>query len=146
MLIFSRYPLLRYDFQTSVLFNANRHEDAILLVQEPAATCLNADILACRIVEVSIMRSIKGHCPSPDNEKTGPEGTYKQNEGNQRKGLTFLDMLSGSRGLTFESRRWQTISYSTFRLLSMISSLATHWAGSSCYRFSSTCQKSHSPQ
>ncbi|KAG2743238.1 hypothetical protein P692DRAFT_201795091 [Suillus brevipes Sb2] len=33
------------------LFNADQHEEAMLLVKELAAACPNADILACRVVE-----------------------------------------------------------------------------------------------
>jgi hypothetical protein len=42
-----------YGCQAIALFNANQHEEAILRVQELAAACPNADILACRVVEVS---------------------------------------------------------------------------------------------
>jgi hypothetical protein len=46
-------------FQTIVLFNANQHAEAILRVQELAVAGPSADILACRVVEVSIKHTIK---------------------------------------------------------------------------------------
>jgi hypothetical protein len=48
-----------FRFQAIILFNANEHEEAILRVQELAAACPNADTLACRVVEVSDIHSIK---------------------------------------------------------------------------------------
>ncbi|KAJ8594796.1 hypothetical protein M405DRAFT_440608 [Rhizopogon salebrosus TDB-379] len=36
------------------LFNANQHDEAMLRVQELATACPNADIVACRAVEVSL--------------------------------------------------------------------------------------------
>jgi len=58
------YPLLHYDFQAIALFNANQHEEAMLRVKELVTACPNADILACSVVEVSIMHSIKPGCAS----------------------------------------------------------------------------------
>ncbi|KAG2125183.1 WD40-repeat-containing domain protein [Suillus bovinus] len=34
-----------------ILFNADQHEEAMLLIKELAAACSNADLLACRVVE-----------------------------------------------------------------------------------------------
>ena len=51
--------LLHCSFQAIALFNANQHENAIARVQELASVFPNADTLACRIVEVSIMHSLK---------------------------------------------------------------------------------------
>lgn len=66
LLIKASYIVLAYSlshihrgFKAVVLFNANQHHEAILRVQELAAACPDADILACRIVEVSIMCSTK---------------------------------------------------------------------------------------
>jgi hypothetical protein len=50
------HSLLHRVFQAIALFNANQHEEAMLLVKELAENCPNADIIACRVVEVSIMR------------------------------------------------------------------------------------------
>jgi uncharacterized membrane protein len=50
------YSLFHLAFQAIALFNADQQEEAMLLVKELAAACLNADILACRVVEVSILR------------------------------------------------------------------------------------------
>jgi len=48
------------------LFNANEHQEAILRIGELAA-CPNVDPVACRIVEVSTMRSITlGSCDLVD--------------------------------------------------------------------------------
>jgi hypothetical protein len=43
-------------FQAIALFNANQHEEAILLVEELIAACPNVDPLGCRVVEVSIIQ------------------------------------------------------------------------------------------
>jgi hypothetical protein len=51
------YPLLHSAFQAIALFNAAQHEEAMFLVNELAAACPNVDILGCRVVEVSVMRS-----------------------------------------------------------------------------------------
>jgi hypothetical protein len=50
--------LLHCDFQTIALFNAGEHEEAMLRVEELAASP-NVDTLACRVVEVSIAHSIR---------------------------------------------------------------------------------------
>jgi WD40 repeat protein len=50
------YSLLHFAFQAIALFNADQHEEAMLLVKELAAACPNADILGCRVVEVSVLR------------------------------------------------------------------------------------------
>jgi hypothetical protein len=50
------YPLLHSVFQAIVLFNAAQHEEAMLLVNELAAACPNANALGCHVVEVSVMR------------------------------------------------------------------------------------------
>jgi hypothetical protein len=57
----SRYSPLHnhYDFQAIALFNANQHENAMSRIQQLADACPNADILACRVVEVSVMLTIK---------------------------------------------------------------------------------------
>ncbi|KAG2739206.1 hypothetical protein P692DRAFT_20408094 [Suillus brevipes Sb2] len=39
------------------LFNAVQHEEAMFLVDELADACPTVDILGCRVVEVSVMRS-----------------------------------------------------------------------------------------
>jgi hypothetical protein len=48
--------LLHSVFQVIALFNADQHEEAMLLVKELAAACPNADPLGCRVVEVRIMQ------------------------------------------------------------------------------------------
>jgi hypothetical protein len=53
------YPLLHSAFQAIALFNAAQHEEAIFLVNELADACPTVDILGCRVVEVSVMRSCK---------------------------------------------------------------------------------------
>jgi hypothetical protein len=50
------YSLLHLTFQAIALFNADQHEEAMLLVKELTAACPNADLLVCRIVEVSVLR------------------------------------------------------------------------------------------
>jgi hypothetical protein len=54
--IYLTYSLFHLAFQAITLFNADQHEEAMLLVKELAAACPNADILACRVVEVSVLR------------------------------------------------------------------------------------------
>jgi hypothetical protein len=49
------YSLLHSVFQSIALFNADQHEEAILLIQELAAACLDVDHLGCRVVEVSVV-------------------------------------------------------------------------------------------
>lgn len=51
-------PLLHYGFQVIAMFHAKQHEQAMLRVKELATSCPNADILACSVVEVSIIASI----------------------------------------------------------------------------------------
>jgi hypothetical protein len=48
-----------YDFQAITLFNANHHQHAFSRIQQLAHACPNADILACPVVEVSVMYTIK---------------------------------------------------------------------------------------
>jgi hypothetical protein len=49
--------MLHYGYQAIALFNANQHADAMRRVRELAATCPNGDTtLACRVVEVSVMK------------------------------------------------------------------------------------------
>jgi hypothetical protein len=48
-----------YGFQAIALFNANKHEEAIQRVQELAADFPDTDLLACRVVEVSVKHSTK---------------------------------------------------------------------------------------
>jgi hypothetical protein len=48
------YSLFHHAFQAITLFNADQHEEAMLLVKELAAACPNAD-LGCRVVEVSVL-------------------------------------------------------------------------------------------
>jgi hypothetical protein len=50
------YPLLHLAFQAIALFNADQHEEAMLLVKELAAAFPKADRLGCRVVEVSVLR------------------------------------------------------------------------------------------
>jgi hypothetical protein len=50
------YSLLHLTFQAIALFNADQHEEGMLLVEELAAACSNTDILGCRVVEVSVLR------------------------------------------------------------------------------------------
>jgi hypothetical protein len=50
------YSLLHCVFQAIALFNADQHEEAMLLVEELTAACMNVDPLGCRVVEVSIMQ------------------------------------------------------------------------------------------
>jgi hypothetical protein len=59
--LFLIHPRLHQTFQAIVQFNANRHEDAILRIQELAAACPNADTLACHVVEVSTVRPRFAH-------------------------------------------------------------------------------------
>jgi len=49
--------VLHCGFQAIALFNANEHQEALLRIGELAA-CPNVDPVACRIVEVSTIRSI----------------------------------------------------------------------------------------
>jgi hypothetical protein len=42
------YSLLHLIFQAIALFNADQHEEAMLLVKELATACPNADLLGCR--------------------------------------------------------------------------------------------------
>jgi hypothetical protein len=51
------YSLLYSVPQAIALFNAAQHEEAMFLVKELAAACPNVDIIGCRVVEVSVMRS-----------------------------------------------------------------------------------------
>jgi hypothetical protein len=50
------YSPLHLAFQAIALFNADQHEEAMLLIRELAAACPNADILGCRVVEVSVLQ------------------------------------------------------------------------------------------
>jgi hypothetical protein len=50
------YSLLHCVFQAIALFNADQHEEAMLLVEELSAACPNVDPLGCRVVEVSIIQ------------------------------------------------------------------------------------------
>jgi hypothetical protein len=50
------YSLLHLTFQAVALFNADQHEEAMLLVKELAAACSDADLFGCRVVEVSVLR------------------------------------------------------------------------------------------
>jgi hypothetical protein len=50
------YSLLHLAFQAIALFNADQHEEAMLLVKEIVAACPKADLLGCRVVEVSVLR------------------------------------------------------------------------------------------
>jgi hypothetical protein len=43
-------------FQAVALFNADQHEEAMLLIEELTAACTNVDPLGCRVVEVSIIQ------------------------------------------------------------------------------------------
>jgi hypothetical protein len=47
-------------FQAIALFNADQCEEAMLLVKELAVNCPNADTVACRVVEVSVIRLYLG--------------------------------------------------------------------------------------
>jgi hypothetical protein len=48
--------LVHFVFQAIALFNADQHDEAMLLIKELATGCPNADTRACHIVEVSIMQ------------------------------------------------------------------------------------------
>jgi hypothetical protein len=50
------YSLLHSVYQAIALFNAAQHEEGMVLVNELAAACPHADILVCRVVEVSVMQ------------------------------------------------------------------------------------------
>lgn len=64
--------LLHYGCQAIALFNANEHEEAMLRVKELVRACTNADILACHIVEVSIIHSFKpGLCVNTNFRNSG---------------------------------------------------------------------------
>jgi hypothetical protein len=54
-LIHSAYTVLHCIFQAIALFNADQHEEAMLLVKELVDACPNADTRACHVVEVSII-------------------------------------------------------------------------------------------
>jgi hypothetical protein len=47
------YSLLQYVFEAIALFNADQHNEAVLLIIELAAASPDAD-LGCRVVEVSV--------------------------------------------------------------------------------------------
>jgi hypothetical protein len=49
------YSPLHQVFQAIALFNADQHDEANLLLEELATGCPNADTLACRVVQVSII-------------------------------------------------------------------------------------------
>jgi hypothetical protein len=49
------YALFHCVFQAIALFNADQHQEAMLLIKELAAACPDTDPLARRVVEVSIM-------------------------------------------------------------------------------------------
>jgi hypothetical protein len=51
------FSLLHCVFQAIALFNADQHEEAMLLVKELSAACPNVDPLGCRVVEVSIIQA-----------------------------------------------------------------------------------------
>jgi len=51
-------PCLLY-LQAIAIFNAGKYKEAMIRIQELAAACPNADTLACRVVEVSIIHSMK---------------------------------------------------------------------------------------
>jgi hypothetical protein len=59
MSILSHAHLLSSCIQAIALFNANQHKEAMLRIQELTAVCPNDDTLACHVVEVSIMYSIR---------------------------------------------------------------------------------------
>jgi hypothetical protein len=48
------YSLFHCVFQAIALFNADQHEEAMLLLKELAAACPNTDLLGRRVVEVSV--------------------------------------------------------------------------------------------
>jgi hypothetical protein len=50
------YALFHCVFQAIALFNADQHQEAMLLVKELAAACPDADLLGCCVVEVSALR------------------------------------------------------------------------------------------
>jgi hypothetical protein len=50
------YYLLRHVFQAIALFNADRHDEANLLLKELTTGCPNTHTRACHIVEVSIIQ------------------------------------------------------------------------------------------
>jgi len=50
------YSLLYSVFQAIALFTADQYEEAMLLIKELSAACPDTDPLACRVVEVSVMR------------------------------------------------------------------------------------------
>jgi hypothetical protein len=64
--IFLTHSCLHHGFQAIVIFNAGQHEEAIIRVQELAATCQN-DTLACHIVEVRL----NGSCIDIDHLNFG---------------------------------------------------------------------------
>jgi len=87
--------LLRYDFQAIALFNANQHEEAMLRVKELIAACPNADILACSVVEVSIMHSIKpGLRVNTDFRTSNTRHTYTSNSESMRQITMKLPITS----------------------------------------------------
>jgi hypothetical protein len=55
-LICLAYSLFNCVSQAIALFNAEQHEEAMLLIKELAAACPNTDLLGCRVVEVSVMQ------------------------------------------------------------------------------------------
>jgi hypothetical protein len=84
-------PLLHYGFQAIALFNANQHDEAMLRVEELLSACPNADILACSVVKVSIMYSIKpGLRVNTDFRTSNIRRTYTSNSESMRRILTKL--------------------------------------------------------
>jgi hypothetical protein len=55
IIFFLTYSVLHFSFQAIVIFNADQHEEAFLRIQKLAAACPNDDIIACHVVEVSVL-------------------------------------------------------------------------------------------
>ena len=89
------WPLLHYGFQAIALFNANQHEEAMQRVEELLKACPNADILACGVVKVSIMHSIKpGLRVNTDFRTSHIRRTYTSNSESMRRIPTKLPSTS----------------------------------------------------
>jgi len=56
--VFLHAPYISSCFQAIALFNASKHREGMMRIQELAAACPNADTLACLVVEVSIVHSM----------------------------------------------------------------------------------------
>ena|SRR6267154_161301 len=68
--------MIHYGFQAIALFNADEHVNALDRVRQLAADCPNADTLACRVVEVSIVLSLKPRFVGTDFSELRADQAY----------------------------------------------------------------------